>query len=104
MRPPTRAGCSSSCVTHTAAAPLSRTTRSTRRVEKGSRALVGSSSSSTSGHSARAIAIATRCAWPPESVDHAWLSTTCSSPISYTSAGRSARGRPFCDENCCAEK
>src|SRR5699024_5413197 len=44
-----------------------RITASTSSTSSGSRALVGSSNSSTFGSRARARAIATRCCWPPES-------------------------------------
>ncbi len=35
---------------------------------------------------------------------HGWLSTPCSRPSSWMSAGRSPRGRPRCAANCCAAR
>ncbi|EGJ78820.1 putative ABC transporter substrate-binding protein [Streptomyces sp. Tu6071] len=59
-----------SWVTTTSVVPLvarSRMTSRTSPTSSGSSAEVGSSKSTTSGRSARARAMATRCCWPPES-------------------------------------
>jgi hypothetical protein len=61
---------SMSCDTTTSVFLKSSSARSslaTSRTSRGSSAEVGSSKSTTAGSIARALAIATRCCWPPES-------------------------------------
>mmetsp|Transcript_7409 Transcript_7409/g.20929 ORF Transcript_7409/g.20929 Transcript_7409/m.20929 type:complete len:96 (+) Transcript_7409:165-452(+) len=94
MRPPTRPGCSGSCDIQTTEDGHRCMQSSTLRTDCGSSAEVGSSSSSTAGLRAMAIANITRCACPPDSSCHGWLRTSCSRPISWMIAGRSPRDRP----------
>mmetsp|Transcript_25282 Transcript_25282/g.50343 ORF Transcript_25282/g.50343 Transcript_25282/m.50343 type:complete len:118 (+) Transcript_25282:266-619(+) len=62
--------CSCEWDTITTGIPISTSVRSIASVVSASHALVGSSSSSTSGPPARATASAARCASPPESAPH----------------------------------
>src|SRR3546814_8519057 len=59
-----------------------------RLVEIGSRAEVGSSSSSTSGFSATARAMHSRCCWPPDRPSALWPSLSLTS--SHSAAWRNA--------------
>mmetsp|Transcript_29390 Transcript_29390/g.78565 ORF Transcript_29390/g.78565 Transcript_29390/m.78565 type:complete len:207 (-) Transcript_29390:846-1466(-) len=101
MESPMRCACSASCVTHSTAQPAFRTASSTRRFDRSSRALVGSSSKRTRGLAASPMASIARWDSPPDSLPHGLsrYSLAGHSPNSSSRGSSPSGARPALDLN-----